>query len=389
MINFIFSRKIKFILLIIFISFTFNSNANEISYNSWHGVFVYNDYEVLKESKHNFIYQSLKLEELNHVTWTEKLNNNFKFYILKEKNIIFGLQDNGKFLKKILLDKKLLKNQYLRFEADNIHDLYHINIKSKQKLSKFINFYEIQGGIIIKDNFKKKLENIFLFSNKPIENLKVSIVTIKPDYFRENNHLILNLRDSYTNLRTKYYGESYYLKINKAVIDYLKLNTFLFYSNNTRSIILKKNKHILHDLISFYDFKKTDKKKIFIHDLKDDLYLKFVLKKSYSSKNKIKISINDNVYQIESLTVNIKNILEQNNGINLEKKSFEIDLLDNHVSSVYLFKKTERNKLSDIQNLRTIIKKNVLVSKNNNLEKEVNVLSLDKKFKINSNIPDF
>lgn len=394
MTNFIFSKKIKITLVIIFFCYTIKSNAIESNKYLWTKLFVFDDYEVLKSRNCNslrYTKQVLDFDEVKNIKLIEKVKNNLNFYV-KKKNIIFDHKHYDKILKKISINKQLLNNQYLKFEFENIDDLDFINFKSKHKISTFKTFNYFQNAILINYKSTTKLENIYLYSFKPIKNLKISILTFDDENFflADKSEKKIKITNCYRNLETIYYGENYHLKMQREVIDYLKLNSFLFYGSH-ESIVLKKNMHTLHDLISFYDFTKINKKKVFINDFNDDLYLRFELKGHNLLNQNIKYFIDESnkTYNIESLTVNLKELLEKNNEHNLNKKSFEMNILSNDISRVYLFKKVELRKLSDIQELRTIFDKDVSDIKDKQYFEKKNILALKKKLKIKSKIPDF
>lgn len=393
MTNFIFSKKIKIILFIIFTCYMVKLNALERNNYLWTKLFVFDDYEALKSSTCNDQInekQLLKFEEFKNITIIEKIKNNFNFYFKKSKSIMFDQKHHDRILKKILLNKKLLNNQYLKFEFENIDDLDFINFKSKHKISTIRKFKYLENAIVINYNPTTPIEKIYLYSFKPIKNLKISILTFNRNYFSYEKSGSLTVENCFENSNTTYYGETYHLKMQREVIDYLKLNTFLFY-NSKESIILKKNMHTLHDLISFYDFTKINKKKVFVEDFNDDLYLKFELKRDFVSSQNINYSIDesDNTYNINSQTVNLKKLLEKNNEYNLKKKNFVINIFNNDISKAYLFKKVEHHKLSGIQDLRTFFDTDVSDIKDKQYSEKENILTLNKKLKIKSKIPDF
>lgn len=393
MTNFIFSKKIKIILVIIFTCYMVKLNALERKNYLWTKLFVFDDYEALKSSNCDQMNekQLLKFEEFKNITIIEKIKNNFNFYFKKNKGIMFDQKHYDKIIKKISLNKKILNNQYLIFEFENIDDLDFINFKSKHKISTIKKFKYLENAIVINYNSTTPIENIYLYSFKPIKNLKISILTFNHNNIFDNeNSESTTIENCFENLETTYYGEIYHLKMQREVIDYLNLNTLLFYGSK-EIIILKKNMHTLHDLISFYDFTKINKKKIFVQDFNDDLYLKFELKQNSFFRGNIKYSIDesDNTYNINGLTVNLKKLLEKNNKHNLKKKNFVINIFSNDISRVYLFKKVELHKLSGIQDLRTFFDTDISGIKDKQYSEKENILALNKKLKIKSKIPDF
>lgn len=246
----------------------------------------------------NIYYKNNNLLDINTKFSFININDYINNYYYNERKNVIDIRDFNSYLKTHL-------NDALYFNIDNI--LFNYNgIPNKLRnienllydlenmgISKYTNFfiYGYSNDYLDKDFnvfvlasllYIMKVNSIYIIEN-PFQNISNNYLSSNVDYIKNRGYLSINL--------TKNYFKNYFINTNelenkvnkgyKLVFVYKDLNfnkEQLIPNSISLKINFNKDKYVLGSYLSGYNVNKTDKIILYSYDLKNSLFMFFVIK---------------------------------------------------------------------------------------------------------------